>query len=204
METGNTIKGTSQVNLMHLVQAKLPNLYRDLGQNYNESEASYMSERIASLCASDLKIRSCDVSIIGKAFDKLLMTPNSTFKISPKMILTEISLMAIELDNEKRNNFTVNRDKENAQLRNESFESANTPVSRAALWKLYKMVDGYDLRGEDVDKTTGELVKRELITIEEVVRCFEEKLNPDVVFSEILDRCPKDKRFKGRFRSQRL
>jgi len=177
------IEKTSLVDLMDLVQLKLPVLYRDLGQNFNSEDATYISERVAQLCASDLKIRACDVSIIGKAFDRLILKPiseksNTTFKVSPKMIVSEISALAIALDEEKRNNFTADRAKQDAILSNFKTGSAETPTSKACLWKMAKMCDGYELGN--------------LISIEEVARCFEEKLNPDSVFKEILMSAPKN------------
>lgn len=205
METGNSIKGTSQVDLMNLIQKKLPNLYRDFGQNYSDSEATYISERVALICASDLKIRQCDVSIIGKAFDRLVLGSNSTFKISPKMIVSEISAIATEIDNEKRNGFEVSRNAEEAKNKASLKGCFSSPTSMAVLWKIEKRCDGYILEKKDYDKQTGEEITVELITLEELKRCYEEKLNPNQVFREILDRCPKNpKMFKGRLGTSRF
>lgn len=194
-----TIKDAGKADLMNLVQIKLPTLYKDFGQNINQEDANYISERVASICASDFKIRQCDVSIIGKAFDRLVLGSNSTFKISPKMIVSEISAIATEIDNEKRNGFEVSRNAEEAK--NKSFFRGNcsTPTSLAVVWKISKRCDGYILDKKDYDRETGEEKTVELITLQEVARCFEEKLNPDHVFKNILDSCEKNPRmFKGR------
>lgn len=201
-----TIKDVKQIDLINLVQLKLPGLYKDFGQekSFTHEDANYISERVAIICASDYKIRQCDVSIIGKAFDRLVSKPisdkvNTLFKISPKMIVSEISAIATEIENDKRIGFEVSRNAEEAKNRNFFRGSCSTPVSLAVVWKISKRCDGYILDKKAFDDLLGKEVTVELISLQEVARCFEEKLNPDNVFRSILDSCEKNPNmFKGR------
>ena len=172
MEPNAKIENVSKPDIAGFLMLRMPTLYRDFGITYDESDAKYISIRIADFCHENAKIRVCPIGIIGQSIDRALTGEYSGAKITAKLMLKWINKTAEEFGADKRAMFITEQEKKNRDQKNQEAVSANNPIVKAVLWRMAKRCDGIDLN--------------DVLSIEEIASAYSNNLNPDNVFRDTI------------------